>query len=381
MLTATATATATAGCGGGVLEGGRVADGTERISEESVGEARTSPRASTSSASQDLSVIAPLRVQEFGDLDEIMARRALRVLVTYSKTFYFLDGPVQRGASYEAANLFVDRLNKRHDIDGRPIKAVFLPTPPDQLMSALADGYGDVAAAGLTVTAARSEQVGFSEPFATDVVELLVTGPAAPEVRTLRDLAGQTVWVRFSSSYAESLRELSADLTSRGLEPITIEPANEVLADEDLLEMADAGLLPMVVVDGYKAQLWNQVFDNVEFREDLPIATGRELAWALRKGTPDLASEVAEFVRSHRQGTLMGNILINRYFRDNEWVGNNLDSASQSRLLPLVEVFEPTPISTTSTGCFWRPRATRSPGSINRSVPARVLSVSCSCCR
>ena len=83
----TATATATAGCGGGVLEGGRVADGTERISEESVGEARTSPRASTSSASQDLSVIAPLRVQEFGDLDEIMARRALRVLVTYSKTF------------------------------------------------------------------------------------------------------------------------------------------------------------------------------------------------------------------------------------------------------------------------------------------------------
>jgi membrane-bound lytic murein transglycosylase MltF len=248
-------------------------------------------------------------------------------------------------------------------------------------MSALADGYGDVAAAGLTVTAARSEQVGFSEPFATDVVELLVTGPAAPEVRTLRDLAGQTVWVRFSSSYAESLRELSADLTSRGLEPITIEPANEVLADEDLLEMADAGLLPMVVVDGYKAQLWNQVFDNVEFREDLPIATGRELAWALRKGTPDLASEVAEFVRSHRQGTLMGNILINRYFRDNEWVGNNLDSASQSRLLPLVEVFEPTPISTTSTGCFWRPRATRSPGSINRSVPARVLSVSCSCCR
>jgi membrane-bound lytic murein transglycosylase MltF len=291
-------------------------------------------------ARQSGSDVAPLRVQAVGDLADMVERRTVRVLVSYSKTFYFLDGPTQRGVSYEAANLFVEWLNARHDVEGRPIRAVFLPTPPDELLSSLAAGEGDIAAAGLTITAARSASVDFAAPFAENVIEVLVTGPAAPEVRTLRDLAGKSVWVRPSSSYAESLASLSADLESRGLAPIVIEAANEVLADEDLLEMVDAGLLPMVVVDSYKAQLWNSVFENITFREDLPIASGREIAWAIRKDTPELAAAVGEFTRTHRQGTLTGNILINRYFRDNEWIGNNLGDASQQRLAPLIAIFE-----------------------------------------
>jgi len=285
----------------------------------------------------DLSVV---RLPLFGDLDAIVERRTLRVLVTFSSTFYFLDGATQRGVSYEGAKLFVDWLNTRYPDRGRPINVVFLPTTRDQVMGDLVDGYGDIAIAGLTVTDARSTTVDFSNPILSGVNELLVTGPGSPVVTTLRDLAGKSVWARPSSSYAESLRALSDDLVARGLEPIQVESANEVLEDEDLLEMVDAGLLPMIVVDSYKAGLWADIFDQIQFREDLPIATGRQIAWAVRKESPELLAAVNEFVRSHKKGTLTGNVLFNRYFRDNEWVRNSLDGPSQRRLADVVHIFE-----------------------------------------
>src|SRR5262249_55474007 len=48
-----------------------------------------------------------------GDLDQMIKRRRVRVLVTYSKTFYFLDRGRQRGATYDAMHAFEDELNKR----------------------------------------------------------------------------------------------------------------------------------------------------------------------------------------------------------------------------------------------------------------------------
>jgi membrane-bound lytic murein transglycosylase MltF len=323
-------------CGGGDSSD----DNDHAGSEAAAVEAGPASGAGLPPAEQTESAVAPLRVQAFGDLAEIIERRTVRVLVSYSKTFYFLDGATQRGVSYEAANLFVEWLNERHDLGARPIRAVFLPTTHDQLLPSLGAGYGDIAAAGLTITAGRGELVDFAAPFAENVVEVLVTGPAAPEIRTLRDLAGKSVWVRPSSSYAESLAALSADLESRGLPPITIEAANEVLADEDLLEMVNAGLLPMVVVDSFKAELWGGVFEKITFRDDLPIASGQEIAWAIRKDTPDLMAAVNEFTATHRQGTLTGNVLINRYFRDNEWIVNNVEDASQERLASLIGIFE-----------------------------------------
>ncbi len=35
-----------------------------------------------------------------GDFDEMVERRLIRVLVAYSKTYYFLDGARQRGVTY-----------------------------------------------------------------------------------------------------------------------------------------------------------------------------------------------------------------------------------------------------------------------------------------
>jgi membrane-bound lytic murein transglycosylase MltF len=49
-------------------------------------------------------------------------------------------------------------------------------------------------------------------------------------------------------------------LTNEGKKPVTLTPAPEELEDEDLLEMANAGLVDVIVVDNHKAWFWQRVW-------------------------------------------------------------------------------------------------------------------------
>src|SRR5687768_12618863 len=42
----------------------------------------------------------------FGDLDSMIARRYIRVLVPYSKTYYYVEGMKRYGLAYDLLNLF-----------------------------------------------------------------------------------------------------------------------------------------------------------------------------------------------------------------------------------------------------------------------------------
>ena len=64
-----------------------------------------------------------------------------------------------------------------------------------------------MVAAMVTVTPEREKLVAFSEPTRTNVSEVVVTGPGAPPIATVDDLAGQEVFVRKGSIYDESLTQ------------------------------------------------------------------------------------------------------------------------------------------------------------------------------
>ena len=181
--------------------------------------------------------------------------------------------------------------------------------------------------------------VDFADPFLTGVDEIVVTGPTAPALASLDDLGGKEVFVRPSSSYYESLVRLNETFRVEGKPEITLTQADEYLEDEDLLEMVNGGLLPMVVVDNTKAQFWSQIFDDLEPRPDLAVNTGGEIAWAFRKDSPQLREVVDAFVSTHRQGSLMGNIVLNRYLRSTDWVQNSLTAADMERFKSMVEYF------------------------------------------
>ena len=121
-----------------------------------------------------------------------------------------------------------------------------------------------MAAANLTITPARQKVVDFSLPVASDIRELVVTAPNEPPVNAPEDLSGRKVHVRKSSSYYESLTTLNASLRKAGKPPVEIVPANEPLEDEDLLEMVNAGLIPITIVDEHLATFWKQIFDQIK---------------------------------------------------------------------------------------------------------------------
>ena len=100
--------------------------------------------------------------------------------------------------------------------------------------------------------------------------------------------------------------------------------ADPYLEDEDILEMVNAGLIPMTVVDEHLADLWNKVFENLTVYPDLVVRTGGELAWAFRKKSPKLKKMINRFVAGHKQGTRLFNIITKRYLKTTKWVKNAL---------------------------------------------------------
>ncbi|MDH3911426.1 MAG: lytic transglycosylase F [Rhodospirillales bacterium] len=299
--------------------------------------AATPPRAAEGPAGDP--PVVPLEVWH-GDLDGMIERRRIRVLVSLSKTFYFLDKADQRGLTYELMKAFEKDLNKRLKLKTRKIHMVFIPVRRDELLPALVEGRGDIAAANLTITPERRKLVDFSDPYLEDVSEILVTGPAAPKLESLEDLAGQEIYVRQSSSYYESLVRLNKTLRSAGKTEVSLIPADENLEDEDLLEMVNAGLIPMIVMDSHKAEFWEQIFADIELRPDLAVNRGGRIAWAVRKGSPELVKEINVFVKKHKKGTLVGNILFQRYLKDTNWVRNALSGGEIKRFQETLGLFK-----------------------------------------
>ncbi len=269
-------------------------------------------------------VVTSLNKKWTGDFDQMVQNRSIRVLVPYSKTFYFLDKAVQRGAIYETVKLFEKEINSQLKNRHLKIQVFFIPTPREKLITDLAEGLGDIAAGNLTITDKRMKRVDFCDPFLTDVDEILVTGPKSHPVKEFSDMSGREIHVRKSSSYYESLEQANKRLAAAGKAGIKIVPANENLEDEDLLEMVNAGLIPMVVIDSHKGEFWANIFKNITLHPGIRFRENAKIAWAIQKNTPGLKEKINTFVKKNKKGTLMGNIVFNRYLKSTNYVKNNL---------------------------------------------------------
>jgi membrane-bound lytic murein transglycosylase MltF len=275
-----------------------------------------------------------------GDFNAMAERNRIRALVVYSKTFYFIDKGEQKGLTYEGLMLFQKFINAKLNKKTVKVNVIFIPVARDQLLPALLEGRGDIAAANLTITPERSKQVDFSDPFGTGVRELVVSGPASPEITSLGDLSGKEVHVRKSSSYYQSLRKLNERFEGEGKSTVKIVAADENLEDEDLLEMLNAGLIPLIVMDSHKATFWNQIFDNITVHEDAAVASEGNIAWAFRKDSPELAAVVNEFVKKNKAGTLMGNILLKRYLKSTDYIKNSTSEAEIEKFRQTIDYFK-----------------------------------------
>ncbi len=275
-----------------------------------------------------------------GDYDGMVERRLIRVLVTYNKTNYFLDHGAQRGATYEAFTVFEKQINEKLKNKHLQLHVAFIPVTRDNLIPALIEGRGDVAAASLTITPERQQQVDFTDPLATGVREVVVAGPNAPALKSIDDLSGKEIHVRKTSSYFESLSRLNQAFKKAGKKPVNVKEASELLESEDLLEMVNAGLLPMIVVDDYLAGFWSQIFTDMVIYNDIYVNEGAEIAWMIRKNSPKLKTTLNEFIKGNKKGTQFGNVVLKRYFENTKWVRNAMAGEDVDRFKNTAAIFQ-----------------------------------------
>ncbi len=275
-----------------------------------------------------------------GDFDALVKRRSIRVGVTFNRTHYFIDRGQERGLAFESLKLFENDLNADLKTGNLKVHLVLLPMPRNQLYPALTSGKVDMVAAMLTVTPEREKLVAFSEPTRTGVNEVVVTGPGAPPIATVDDLAGQEVLVRKGSSYEESLVSLNAKLKSSGKPAVIITALPDDLEGDDVLEMVNAGLVPITVVDDYLAEFWSQVFTSIKVHKDVAVRSGGVLAVAFRKENPRLREVVNTWIKKHGKGDGFRNVVERRYLQNVKYVKNAAADAERKKLTAVVELFK-----------------------------------------
>jgi membrane-bound lytic murein transglycosylase MltF len=274
-----------------------------------------------------------------GDLSGMVERRMVRVLTTYSKTQYFIDKGTPRGTAYDQGKLLEDELNKTLVKGNLTINVHFIPLSRNELLPALVEGKGDIVMADLTVTPERAKTVDFVDSWISGVDEIVVTGPKGPAIASVDDLSGKEVFVRQSSSYCDSLQKLNERFKSEGKTPVTLTPAPEELEDEDLLEMANAGLVEILVVDNHKAWFWQRVWPGLKLYPSVTLRTGGEIAWAIRKDSPQLKSAVNKFLQTNGRNSLNARMIFRRYLLNTQYVKGASADQARKRFATVVAMF------------------------------------------
>jgi len=274
-----------------------------------------------------------------GDLPEIRKRKVHRALVTYNRTDFFFYKGGARGIQVEFLNEYIKFLNKGVRREENRMHVTYIPVPFNELIPALRAGRGDIAADFLTITEQREKQVNFITGGNWEISELVVSHKAARQPKSVEDLSGKTVYVLNGSSYAEHLAALNRQFRNKKLAPVRLRLADPHLGSADILEMVNAGTLKLTVVDDYIARLWKKVLPDIRVHENLAITTGNRVGWAVRKQNPALLKNLNAFSRKVKKGTLLGNMLFKRYYRDTRWIKNPTSKTAMKKLSALTELF------------------------------------------
>jgi len=329
-----------AGCGGGTsneTSTGGPAGTAQPAASTRTGEVPQLPPAYGTTLPEGVRTILGNRFT--GDFDEMVTRRLVRIGVTFNRAFYFVERGEQRGIAYELGKAFEGEINKKISRADQKVSVYFVPLPRDLLASALTEGKVDLVAAQITVRPELQAVVDFTNPTRTNVSEIVVTGPGAPAIASVDDLSGRTVYARKDSKYYQSLLALNDQLKARGKVPVVISEVPANLEDDDLLEMTNAGLLPIVVVDDYLAEFWSKIFTSLTVHETVALRTGASLAVAIRKNSPRLAKELNAFLAKFGLGTAVGNVIAKRYLVSTDYAKPATSEAERRKFLKVVHLF------------------------------------------
>jgi len=296
--------------------------------------------ADADAAEQKTALTLPKNFGRFtGDWDEIVKRGQLRCLVVYNRGGFYYDKGRPRGLVVDTINEFEKVVNQKLKTGAKKFTVAYIAVPPGQLLQNLNDGIGDIVSTGIFVSPEREKLVDFTIPVATGVHLVVVANKSVPPVNSLDDLSGKDVYVSPIALAKDDLVKLNQRLTQSGKPPIAIHDVDPNLTESDLLEMVNAGLLPATVAMSFRAKMWSNVYSNLVISSAF-IQDEGDLAWAMRKNSPQLKAVMDDFMKTHRIGTTFGNIMIQRYIKNPKALKDSTTEAEMAKFKTLVKYFQ-----------------------------------------
>jgi membrane-bound lytic murein transglycosylase MltF len=279
-----------------------------------------------------------------GDFDKMLERRMIRVYAPFSRSLYFSDKGRERGLAVELVRDWEKYINFKYakQLGKRPLTIYIGPATRDKLLPYVADGLADVAIGNLTVTEERLKTVDFvpGDEGRKTISEIVVTGPKSSELKTVDDLSGRRVHVRKASSYYESLEKLNEELQKRKKAPVTLITVPDSLEDEDMMEMLDAGLIELLVVDDWKARMWAPVLPHLTVHSDVVLRENAKTGWAIRKDCPKLSAEINDFFRNWAMKQGVAEYRMNVYMKNVKELKDPTATAEYKRFQQTLKLFE-----------------------------------------
>jgi len=279
-----------------------------------------------------------------GDFDKMLERRVIRVYAPFSRSLYYNDKGRERGIAVELVRDWERYINIKYakQLGKRPLTVYVAPATRDKLLPDLVAGLADVSIGNLTVTEERLKQADFvpGDEGRRTISEFVVTGPKSPDLKSLDDLSAQTVHVRKASSYYESLTALNERFRKDGKPEIRLVLVPDSLEDEDMMEMLDAGLIQLMVVDDWKAHMWSQVLPRIKVRSDLVLRADGKTGWAIRKDSPKLREAIEDFFRNWAMKQGVADYRMNSYMKRVKELKDPTTSADYRRFQQTLALFE-----------------------------------------
>jgi peptidoglycan lytic transglycosylase F len=233
---------------------------------------------------------------ENNKLHAVKAAGELVVLTRTSPTTYYetADGPA--GFEYDLVKSFADYLG---------VKPRFIVAEKfTDIIPRLVNGDADMAAAGITVTDARSKLVLFGPPYQL-IHQQVVYRLGTDRPTGVPELVGRQIEVQSGTSYAERLAELKQDYPELKWTEVDRET-------EDLLQQVWEGLLEISIADSNIVAVNRQYFPELQVAFSFPKP--EPLAWAFPL-TEDrsLQEAVVKFLEKSRASGELAQ-LIDRYY-------------------------------------------------------------------
>lgn len=242
-------------------------------------------------------LVGACNVSEDNKLNAVKHAGELVVLTRNSPTTYYEgpDGPT--GFEYDLAHAFAERLGVNLRIKTVERFGDILPM--------VANGEGDFAAAGLTITPMRETQVRFTPSYQTIRQQVVCNARTLPPA-DVKGLIGRHLEVASGTSYVEFLNRLKL------LYPELSWTTVDTMQTEDLLVQVQQGLTELTIADSNIIDLSRQF--NPDLRVAFDLSEPEKLAWAFPLSDDDsLFRAAARFLEDIRGSGELAHLIERHY--------------------------------------------------------------------